>query len=285
MAAVHDHRYPERALLAVRLGYVHPPHRQRPAGRDGVVHPAPPSPSWPGRPERRPGPPRPLRRPALRWVTCRTPASVFDHDRSISFCRFLTFGQVTVPRRLEDPLPQPRYVPLMDRPVHRVPRRPRPPVRSPSGAPTCPSVRSGCTGVSPQRLTWLASAPFRARHRTGIRPVIHGPAPEGGRPAALVSRCLSSAGIRFPAILSRQGFRPSYDRPTAPHRAPDHDGVSTFRTHEIRPDWAPSLSRDQRCSHEPGGVPGPPPAASQRHGSCTPAPPSPIRGRIFTGHQ
>ena len=32
-------------------------------------------------------------RPALRCVTCRTLTSVFDRDRSISFCRFLTLGQ------------------------------------------------------------------------------------------------------------------------------------------------------------------------------------------------
>ena len=32
-------------------------------------------------------------RPALRCVTCRTLTSVFDQLRSISFCRFLTFGQ------------------------------------------------------------------------------------------------------------------------------------------------------------------------------------------------
>jgi hypothetical protein len=31
---------------------------------------------------------------------------------------------------------------------------------------------------------------------------------------ALVSRCLSAAGIRFSAILSRLEFSPSYDRPT-----------------------------------------------------------------------
>jgi hypothetical protein len=31
----------------------------------------------------------------------------------------------------------------------------------------------------------------------------------------------------------------------------DHDGVSTFRTREMRPDWAPSLPRDQWCSHGP----------------------------------
>ena len=34
-----------------------------------------------------------VRRPALRWVTCRTLTSVLLHDRSISFCRFLAFGQ------------------------------------------------------------------------------------------------------------------------------------------------------------------------------------------------
>ena len=32
-------------------------------------------------------------RPALRWVTCRTLTSAFDHDRSNSFCRFLALGQ------------------------------------------------------------------------------------------------------------------------------------------------------------------------------------------------
>jgi len=32
-------------------------------------------------------------RPALRCVTCRTLTSVSDRLRSISFCRFLTFGQ------------------------------------------------------------------------------------------------------------------------------------------------------------------------------------------------
>jgi hypothetical protein len=34
-----------------------------------------------------------VRRPALRWATCRTLTSVFDHDRSISSCRFLALGQ------------------------------------------------------------------------------------------------------------------------------------------------------------------------------------------------
>jgi hypothetical protein len=34
-----------------------------------------------------------VRRPVLRWAACRTLTSVLLHDRSISFCRFLTFGQ------------------------------------------------------------------------------------------------------------------------------------------------------------------------------------------------
>ena len=34
-----------------------------------------------------------VRRPALRWVTCRTLISVFDHDPSISFCSDRTVAQ------------------------------------------------------------------------------------------------------------------------------------------------------------------------------------------------
>ena len=48
-------------------------------------------------------------RPALRCVTCRTLTNVFDQLRSINFCRFLTLGQVTLLRCLEDPTPQPPY--------------------------------------------------------------------------------------------------------------------------------------------------------------------------------
>jgi hypothetical protein len=45
-----------------------------------------------------------------------------------------------------------------------------------------------------------------------------------------------------------KGFRPSHDRPTGPKAGPD--GVSTFHAHEIRPGRAPSIPRDQRCSHD-----------------------------------
>jgi hypothetical protein len=50
---------------------------------------------------------------------------------------------------------------------------------------------------------------------------------------ALVSRCLSAAGVRFLGILSRPGFRPSHDRPTALTSA-DTSRVSMFHTHETR---------------------------------------------------
>jgi hypothetical protein len=117
--------------------------------------------------------------------------------------------------------------------------------------PNLPFGSVSCTGVSLQRLTWLASAPFRARPPGPVSGWLS-TAPPRRRDGTLtlVSRCLSAAGIRFSAILSRLVFRPSYDRPTGAG-APDHDGVSVFRTCEMRPEWAPSLPRDRRCSHGP----------------------------------
>jgi hypothetical protein len=48
-----------------------------------------------------------------------------------------------------------------------------------------------------------------------------------------------------------------YGRLTGPrHRDPDPNGVSTFRTHEIRPGWVPSLPRGMRCPHGRHGIPG-----------------------------
>ena len=85
-----------------------------------------------------------------------------------------------------------------------------------------------------------------------------------------VSRCLSAAGLRFSAILSRHGIPPLLRSAYRHQQVPDHDGVSTFRTREQRPDRAPSVLRDRRCSREPGGVPGPPPAAFLRHAALYP---------------
>ncbi len=68
---------------------------------------------------------------------------------------------------------------------------------------------------------------------------------------ALVSCCLSAAGIRFLGILSRPGLPPllrSAYRTAA--GGADPGGVSVFHTHEIRLDRVPSVPRGQRCPHD-----------------------------------
>jgi hypothetical protein len=71
----------------------------------------------------------------------------------------------------------------------------------------------------------------------------------------VVSRCLSAAGIRFSVILFPPG---SWALLTVglPDHSPDPDGVTTFRTHELRSGWAPSVPRRQRCSPRTGPLPG-----------------------------
>jgi hypothetical protein len=64
---------------------------------------------------------------------------------------------------------------------------------------------------------------------------------------ALVSCCLSAAGIRFLGILSRPGIAPLLR--SAYHAAGggmDPSGVSVFRAHEIRLDRVPSVPRGRR---------------------------------------
>ena len=59
----------------------------------------------------------------------------------------------------------------------------------------------------------------------------------GGAPGktARGSCCLSAAGLRFLRHpVPPAGFRPSYDRPTAPANGADPSGVSMFRTRETR---------------------------------------------------
>ena len=87
----------------------------------------------------------------------------------------------------------------------------------------------------------------------GIRPY---PAGYPGRPAkARPSRPGFPSPFRPPAFASwsscaRQGTGPSLRsayRSLLPE--PDPDGVATFRTHELRPGWVPSLPRGLRCPH------------------------------------
>ena len=63
--------------------------------------------------------------------------------------------------------------------------------------PTCPSVPA-FRSLSASKAHLPTSAPFRARHQAGIRPVIRGPAGRSPGPAAPVSCCLSAAGISLP---------------------------------------------------------------------------------------
>ena len=78
---------------------------------------------------------------------------------------------------------------------------------------------------------------------------------------------------RFPAAFpppafasrssdSRQGIGFPHGRPTGQDPA-GPDGVTAFRTHELRPGWVPPIPRG-RGAHPAGSPPQPAPAASQR---------------------
>ena len=98
---------------------------------------------------------------------------------------------------------------------------------------------------------------------------------------AQVSCCLSAAGLRFLRHpVPPRGFRPSYDRPTAPPAGgADPSGVSMFRTRETR------LAQGALCT--PGAaVPTRPvvlPAAACRISTASPCRPGlqPAPGRII----
>ncbi len=76
----------------------------------------------------------------------------------------------------------------------------------------------------------------------------------------MVSRCLSATGISLlghPVPAEELG--PPCGRLTGPW-GPDLDGVTAFRTHELRSGWAPSVPRGQRCSSQT--------EATSRPGAC-----------------
>jgi len=64
---------------------------------------------------------------------------------------------------------------------------------------------------------------------------------------------------------------------------PDLDGVTAFRTHELRPGWVPSLPRGRRCS--PGQVVSLTGACRFTAASPCSPPARPINGGRFTRHQ
>ena len=117
---------------------------------------------------------------------------------------------------------------------------------------------------------------------SGIRPVIHGPALEEDGLLTLVSRCLSAAGIRFSAILSRLVFRPSYDRPTGT-RCRTMTGFP--RSAHTRCGRIGRPLYPGTCGALPGRDLSPPRRPPPFHGTgpVTPVPPSPTRGCHLRG--
>lgn len=129
----------------------------------------------------------------------------------------------------------------------------RHPVRSPSPASNLPFSSVGCV-FQPSQLTWLASAPLRARAPGPVSGRLSRTRPGEGTdccprfPAAFRLPALATAAILPPPGLPpllRSAYRQAAG--CRPRTARD----TTFRTLEMRPGWAPSLPRDRRCSHGP----------------------------------
>ena len=121
--------------------------------------------------------------------------------------------------------------------------------------------------------------------RPGTSPVsgqlCSAPAGEPGE-TALVSCCLSAAGLCFLGILSRLVFRPSYDRPTSTE-VPDHDGVSMFRTRETRMGPGALSTPGKAVPSRPGPIPDrrlPPHSGRSLSPRCS----QPSRGVSVTRH-
>ena len=189
---------------------------------------------------------------------------------------------VPLPRRLEDPPPQPPYVLLMERASRWRPSRARPPVRSPFHGVQLALRFGRPRRFSAQRLTCPRQRPFGPGHKPGIRPVITGTARRGGGLLPVVPAAFRPPAFASWASCSRRGFRPSYGRPTErPAAARDPDGVSTFRT--------PRYGRGG-CPLYPGTsgalTGGDPPAAACRLSAARPSPrPShPLPGLAITRH-
>ena len=168
-------------------------------------------------------------------------------------------------------------------PVSRHPAR-----ASPSGpvarGRTIHSVRSGSPS-GPFTTTWVAASNlsvgsglvviiFRWAHLTAsARFRVRALGPVSGRLSIAISWRTDQvrwfpAAFRPPAFASRssgsrRGVGPS-SRSAYRTTGSDLDGVSAFRTHELRPGWAPSVPRGRRCSSRTGATTRPAPAASQR---------------------
>gem|GEM_PF-7082243 len=187
-------------------------------------------------------------RPALRSVTRRTPNSALARERSINFCRLRT--RFRSPALLA--------VKIRWRKRRTLSSQARQSTASQCGVaspgPFAATVTasnlpfgSGAIPSCSSQAHLTASAPFRVRAQTRIRPVIRGrqlevptrypafPLPFGYR-HSLLGHPIPARELRLP-----------HGRPTGP-QGPDPDGVTTFRTHEPRPGWMPPVPRGRRCS-------------------------------------
>ena len=210
-------------------------------------------------------------RPALTSVTRRTLTSAFDRDRSISFCRLRT--------RLRSPACDAVKIRCRKRRTFSSAARQSTschPQDSSSG-PFTTAAAVACNlsfGSSAFVIVCLTGSPdprqrpFGPGHQPGIRPVIR-----DGQRRGQPYESRFPAAFRPPAFASRVILFPpgswAFLAVGLPGIRPDPDGVSTFRTCEIRPGWVPSLPRGRRCS--PGQMPCPASACRFSPASpCTP---------------
>ena len=225
-----------------------------------------------------------VRRPALRSVTRRTLSSVFARERSINFCNWRTlcrspaFDAVKIRCRNRRTSASTRRQSIW--------RQSKGASSGPFTTPTMAVAASNLSSGSGASVIFLltgspdrVSALSRPGTRPGIRPVIRDDHLEE---AAIMSR--------FPVAFRLPAFRFSVIR--CPPRSwalltvglpdtdgcPDLDGVTAFRTHELRPGWVPSIPRGRRCSSRTEGRAQPAPAALPAASPSTPLQPIPSCG-------
>jgi len=152
-----------------------------------------------------------------------------------------------IPRRLEDPLPQPPYVILSGTPIHGVPARGYVLRSVHHRCLICPSVREACRCWS-SLATCSRQRPFGPGYQDRYPASYPRQPPGGGGLTSQFPAAFRRTGVRFLSILfpprHRLALRSAYQA-----QCLDPDGVSTFRTSEIRPGWTPSIPRGRRCSH------------------------------------
>jgi hypothetical protein len=169
-------------------------------------------------------------------------------------------GPVLLPRRLEDPPPQPDFGAFVDPPVNGVPLQSlvlgsvhcEAHARHRRGGKLYPFTVSNLSLSSSGSLPWCSrltcprQRPFVPDRQVGIRPVTPRPPPGAAAFPPRVPAAFRPPASACWASSPAEGFRPSHDRPTGPSNNPDPDGVSTFRAHETRPGWVPPVRSSPR---------------------------------------